>query len=299
LFWVFVAFGFEVILLAAGPLYPLAIDVYVWLLALNSFVPIMLAYAILRHHVFDITFTVNRAIAYTLLALTLGLGIGLLDWAVEGFIGSRNTALALEALVAVAFGMGLDRLRRHLERFIDRAIFRERHAAERQVQRVIASLSFADSYEAVGAATIDDVAKAVRLASAALFLRQDDRRYRRVHSYNWLSSHCSMLTTSDSILRVMHAELAPIRLADLPWDCDGPAGMAMPAVAIPLVARNELLGVLLYGTHTNGLSIDPGEIELLAHLGRSAANALDNVEARVTRAALEETRRKLAALQNV
>jgi hypothetical protein len=296
LLWVFVAFFWSAVVVAAGPLYPLFPDAYTWLLSTSIVIPIVLGYAILRHRVFDITFTVNRAIVYAIMTAALALVIGLLDWVVERFIGSRNFALAVEALAAVIFGIGFDKVRRVLEGFIEQALFRERHAAERTVRRIVASLAFADSYEAIGVANVDDVGRAMKLASAALFLRQENSVYRRVHSYGWQKMHRAILTTGDSILRVMHTELAPIRLVELPWDCEGPDGFAAPSIAIPLVARNELLGLLLYGMHDNGLSIDPPEVELLAQVGRASASALDNVDARATRRALVRARRELAAL---
>ena len=86
----------------------------------------------------------------------------------------------------------------------------------------------------------------------------------------------------------LRAASSPLWLRDIEWHpAEMPAGAAEALVALPIKARADLFGIVLYGGHTNGATINAEERDLLATLVSSAASAYDHIEASRVRAEMQ------------
>jgi hypothetical protein len=97
-------------------------------------VPVAIAIAILRHHLYDIDRIVSRTIAYAIVSAILGLVVGgvivLLSTALASYTQGQTIAVAASTLIAfAAFQPVLRRVRAEVDRRFDRA----RYDAERTV----------------------------------------------------------------------------------------------------------------------------------------------------------------------
>jgi hypothetical protein len=241
--------------------------------------PLSVAYAALRHRLIDADFVINRALVYGLLTAALISIVSLVDFVVSQFIGEYHLALYLEAGASIAIGFALDRFRSQLDRLTDRLFFQARHRAEAQILRVTRSLDFARHEETIQEALVDEPVRWLGLASAALFeYDAANAVYRRTHASGWGREHLDTVADDANLVRYVRVEREPLTARDVAWDDPAlPVAAAAPALYVPIFRREELYGILIYGSHTNTTTLDPSEVTLLSALGRRAALAFDHL----------------------
>lgn len=251
---------------------------------LNILAPIAAAYAILRRRIIDINFVVSRALVYGVLTAFVVAVFALIDWLFISVFANARFGLIAEVTAAVAIGFWLNGLHVRIDRLIDTVFFRERHKAEQRLARVAASLPHAVDADAVDDMLVAEPVAALRLASGALFKR-DERGYYAVEAaVGWPDGSCKELPQGDALVLQLSAEQGPLRLSDMHWPhTDLPKGAAEPLIALPIIVRRSLAGILLYGAHEDATDIDPDEVKVLAGLAVSAAAAYDHIEAETLR----------------
>jgi hypothetical protein len=278
-----VAFAAQILEYVPGPIYlaPFAE-------AASVVMPITVAYAVLRHRLVDVEFVVNRAIIYTVLTALLLTFVSLLDWLTSRLISDYHLALYLEAAATIGVGFLLNRLHEALERLTDRVFFRSRHIAERQLDRIARSLIFATRLENIEEALVDEPARWLDLASAAIFRHDDERRvFVRGRSIGWAEENLKEFPDDAPIARYLQAERTALTATSAAWNADDlPVGAAAPALYVPIICRNTLHAIAIYGAHANSSLPDPGEIAMIAQLAPNAGLAFDHV-------AFEEMSRRL------
>ncbi len=243
-------------------------------------VAIAVVHGVVRNRVIDLSFAISRTLVYTILTSILVGTFALIDFASAKLLEHLQIALLLEALAALAFGIWLNALHNRIEAFVDRTLFHARHKAEARLLRTAKTLAYADSEIFVDEALVIEACGALDLASAALF-RNRDGSFARVLDEGWSVSNAAALPTDDHLVVNLRAELEPIDLLTVRWpQANVPAALAQPILAIPLVVRHDLIGLVLYGGHKTGEAIDPDEQKTLANLARAAASAYEHIRAK-------------------
>lgn len=144
---------------------------------------------------------------------------------------------------------------------------------------------------------IGEVVDALQLASGAFFVRDGDNRYRRAAAYHWEDDDAKQLDEAEILLLSLQESDDTIRLAGYRWRSSAvPSEARRPIVAVPLRQRGDLAGVLLYGPHRSGSDIDSAELALIEQVARSAAVALDEIDANRLRAKNVEQSATIAQL---
>jgi hypothetical protein len=263
----------------------------------NIALPLALAYAILRHRVLDVGFALNRTVVYATVTTVIVIAVSVVDWLSGKLIGERRLALAAEAAVTIALGVGLNAMHERVGRLVERVLFRARHIAERRLRNGIGAIAFATSDGAVERAVTDEVSTALGLCSTALFrLDQETRRFRCVRATGWPDAPATI--EEDALLvRTVRLRERPFYLADFGIvEPILPAGPGAPMIAVPVADRHTLLGFVLYGALSDGTAPDPELVDLLGQLGAAAASAWAYVEARAARARLADVEKVLAGV---
>lgn len=91
------------------------------------------------------------------------------------------------------------------------------------------------------------------------------------------------------------AGLEPLRISDVPLRGQILGAKAAPVLAMPLVLRRELVGLVLYGAHLAGADLDSDEVGALVPLVTNAMITYDHLEA----VALREEVHRLRTLSGV
>lgn len=261
-----------------GPDHPVQ-RVAIWLS--HIFFPLAVFYTILRHRLIDPSFALNRALVYGAVTALVVAGISLVDFAVGRFISESKVALALEAVAAVVIGFGLNWVHAGTEHIVERTLFRERHRVESQIEARITALDYAGEQATVDAALVPDVARLMKLGSAALFVRDAGVDcFVRCTSIGWDADRTTSISAEQFFIRALIATEHSAVLDSLGDTIDGfPVGDLAADLAIPVITGHELRAIALYGKRHGTVPLDPEELRLLERLAKAAATAYQRIEA--------------------
>jgi hypothetical protein len=250
--------------------------------------PLAIAYAVIRHRVIDINFVISRALVYAILT-TLIVGVfALLDWLMHKVLEQTKIALAAEIVAALSLGFCMNGLHRRINQFIDSTLFRQRYLAARRLTRAAVSLPHAASVGAVDEMLVGEPVDALRLTSAAIFRARNGADFAREAAVNWPDGTAQRLDPSEQLVMLLRGERGPLRLDDIRWPRpDLPRGDKEPVLAVPVLVRDRLIAIALYGSHSNGEALDPDEAASIDRLAGGAAAAYDHLEAEALRREIE------------
>lgn len=252
-----------------------------------AIIPACTAYALVKSSYIDPLFVLNRATVFAATAVSLGASIAGVDWLIEHYLTETGTALALQAVATILLALVMNSVHRRIETVVERTLFRSRYDEARYLRRLGASLSLASNERIIEEALAIQAPEALGLASAALFRRNGSGEYARVAAAGWHSADASCLGADDQLVRFLRSARSPLRVREARWSrSDVPHESHTPVIAIPLIVREQMVGFVLYGAHTDHSKIDPAEEQHLVDLVDRACSAFDHVENAALRALL-------------
>jgi hypothetical protein len=260
-------------------------------------VPIVVAYAVIKKRVFDVQFAISRALVYAAITTLIAGTFLLLDWFMSKQFAEARITLTAEVILALAIGSWLNMLHSNVDRFVDRTFFRERHLAEKRLAKAAGAMLHAESHEVVDRFLVHEPLLALDLTSAAIFCRDTDTgHFAREMAVGWERVDTRELTADDPFVLHLLAEDAPVRLADVVWPSERPTrAVGDTVLALPVLLRDELVAITLYGPHRSGADVDPDEIRSIVSLVERAGAAYDHIEARTLRSQVESLIREREA----
>jgi GAF domain-containing protein len=263
------------------------------------FIPLTVAYAVLKHRVLDVNFVMSRALVYGIVT-TLVIGVfGLVDWFFSKLLEQQRVAAVAEVVAALGMGFGINASHRFVDRLIDRMLFKRRHLAEVRLARATAGIQHVTEAGAIDETLTDEPVDALGISSAAVFHRSPDGSFARARAVGW-DAGSAVIAANDSLVQNILGERGLIRLRDVRKPGAAlPDGQGAPAIAVPLFVRHELDGFVLYGSHVGGEDFDPVEIGLLERLANAAASTYDHLEAQAAMAEAERLARELNEARTV
>lgn len=282
-----------------GVAIPLSIPAVNLLASMQIAIPITVAYAVVKHRVFDVRFVIGRAVVYGLLTSTLLVAIAVLDFLIGQVLSETHIATIIEAVAAVAVGLSLNTLHRWLERFVDATLFRSRRRAERRLKRIARGLVHADSAAAVTRVVVAEPYDAYQLGSAALFTRRGES-FVRDEALGWKDAQLQSIAVDASIVLQLLGSQRPVAAHDAVWEPhDLPTGVAYPSLAMPVFVRGVLDAIVFYGPHASGEDLDPEEVAVLDDLLGAAGAAYDHCAADVALAKMALLEAEVTSLRGL
>jgi hypothetical protein len=258
----------------------------------------IIAYAIIKGRIVDVKFLVSRAVVVTLLAGSIVIVFALVDWIVTRNLQATRLGAVAEIGLAIALGFWFNALHRNVDAFVDRVLFRKRHLAERQLTLASHAVLHCTSVETIREVLVDEPATALELASAAIFEPIEASTWRRTREIGWGVRTLSMLKGDDALLLRVKAEQTTLRLSSIRWKPAGlPVENCCPLLAVPVLARRNVVAIVLYGLHSSGVDLDLDEIRSIERVAEAAGAAYDHVEAETFRRKYEELESRLAHVQ--
>ncbi len=284
-----------------------------FILSIGSF-PIILGYAIVRHQMFDLRVVLRQGLVYGALSIVLSLSYLLVAFAAYRVLGESNRSTALVVLGVGGTVVVLSLAKVHLQRWVDKVVFRSREIYASAIGKASSSLARAYTEESISSTLKEPLIDAMALSGAYLGVIDSHKPNEvRGHPLKQLPTPLPVVliyrdyepllrSIRDQVPAAAYDSKALKALGEDPVDEQG--GYDREAkfwghfgieIILPLIAATEagqlaVRGLLILGPKLNGRPFDAEDMELVTTLSNQVAVALENA------AAFEEIRRQQSAL---
>jgi len=218
--------------------------------------PLLFAYAVLRHKILDLGFAINRVLVYGAVSAILLVTFGILEGLSEHFIpvvGREKSAL-IDACIALVIFLTFHRVRDFAEHHTEAVFFRGWQRNEAALKRFVREADFIGKNETLSKAFVAELSRFGGGADCALYMLKSGCGYRLAEGA--LAEGPEAIDADDPALVSLRANRAPIEIDE--------TGSSLPAaLALPMVHRDDLLGLILLGAKPSREAYRPDEIEVL------------------------------------
>lgn len=285
------------------------------LLALPVIVfPVSIAYAIVRHNLFDIDEIVKKGLAYVALTGVTGVVFGLavvgFNWILADYGGWKHPATFVIPAIFIVFL--INPLKSRIQDLIDTAFFRKSYDYSKTISELSAAMTSILDIDDISNKITDTITKTMSLDSASLFLFSHDTNDYRVYvsTMDDLREKGFIVKSDSPLIFFLDKYKKEIFKEDLTVEQKYIIyrGELMKlfqklraSVIIPLIFKDELIGILTLGEKKSGLMYTSRDMKLLRTLANQSAIAVENaltfklVEDYARK--LEETNRELKETQ--
>jgi hypothetical protein len=229
---------------------------------------VFVTYALVKRRVLDTGFILSRTIVVAIISLVVVAAFVLLEWLLESLVSgaSHATGLVANAALALVLGVSLRYIHRHVDKLVDSVLFRRRYENERSLRAFSTEAAFVTERESL----LDRALEMLRAhtdARAAALLTSEDGLYKAAQRFGEAPAEVSENDPAILALKAWHKPVDP-----------HPYASALHGdLAVPMLARGRLLGVLLCGERAGGEAYAPDEVEALLEFAHGVGSALDGL----------------------
>jgi len=254
----------------------------------NGISAILIAYAILRHQLLDIRLVLRTGLLYTVTTGILGtvyyLSITLVILIFEP--QQSGDVLFVSLLIAILFAVLFDPLRSFAQTWIDRLFYREKYNSALMLQRLSQMTATLLDLDKISNVILSEVINTIQIETAAMFVKDNRNGEHQVleqvgfqhdTSKNIRLDHpiISWLTTNRKVLTRQMVDVSPI-FKSL-WGEEKIILKNLNAeLYIPLIAKEQLVGVLTVGPKRSKESFTQDDQRTLSTLANQTAVAIEN-----------------------
>lgn len=236
---------------------------------------VALMYAALSRRLIDTGFFLNRAAVFTIVS-TIVIGAFVLAEYVasEWFVSSSHTASTVIGMgLALALGLSMRFIHRHVDRFVDRVFFRKRNEDEAALRRFAHESSYITDRSILLERAVREVKEHTAAAEATVFVQDGAATYIQAEADGAGTS----ASENDPGILALRAWHKPVDLGALE------NSVLHGELAFPMVSRGRLVGILVCGAKRNGEAYAPDESEALLTLAHGVGTSLDVLSAQLDR----------------
>ncbi|GAC1659568.1 MAG: hypothetical protein NVS9B12_12980 [Vulcanimicrobiaceae bacterium] len=262
---------------------PYAVGVIFFTISI-TLVPLSVAYAILRHRVFDVGFVLNRTIVYAISSATVLLVFAALEFATERFVSNLThvESLALQFGIALAIIVCVRLVHGRVDRLVDSVLFRGRHEQESALRRFATTLQFYTEPMPLIRDTVGAMARYARVKAAALYVvsAAADGLDLAESSFRVAAPHVDY---NDTALVEIRAHGEVLQVHDYPT--------AFPGERLyPMTLAGRVSGALVVSERETAEEMPPDIDDAIRHVAQSVAITLAAIEA-------DNVRREIVSLR--
>jgi hypothetical protein len=234
--------------------------------ALRLLGALIVTYALLNRRVLEFEFVLSRTLVVAAVSLIAVASFVLLDWALGTFLAGASHATGLVANGALALGLGLslNAIQKRVTDLIDAVLFRKRRDDERALLEFAREAAYATDSEALLDRAIEKLEVHTDARGAALLLASGD-------AYDAVREFGDSVSVS---VEENDAAILALKTWHKPLDPHHYATSMHGALALPMLERGRLSGVLLLGERAGGEAYSPGEVLALSTFTAGVASAL-------------------------
>jgi GAF domain-containing protein len=265
---------------------------YIYVLMVGIVSPALLTYVILHHRVFDLGFVINRTLVYGVVSAILLGAFGLMEWAADHFvpIAGRGKNVLFDAVLAVVVYLTFNRLEHFVKQTVESLFFRSWQHQEEALRRFVREAAFFTRSKTLLDASIAALNTFAEGAGVAVYMTDENRTFARIAGR--LGSAPDMLDPDDPTLVRLRAERQPVGLS-------ATQSHLQAAIAVPMVTRNDVVGIVLLGAKPSGLDFRPDEIELIGWATHQIGLDLQTLKVEQLEVERAELKRSAAELERI
>jgi two-component system cell cycle sensor histidine kinase/response regulator CckA len=281
--------GISLILLAVPTNFVPEIGKYPIDIAASVVNALLIAYAILRHRLLDITFVIRRGLTYSVLtagiAATYLLTIFVFERLARTVFGYG--AYLIPILVAVVIAVAFQPLRGRAQTWVDRLFFREKYDAQQMLHRLSRTTVSILDLNVLGEMLLEEVTTTMHVAGACILLKGQKRgefylatqrgldkdvtdlRLRREHPLlRWMVRERKVLTAHEIDILPQFKAL---------WGEEKETLKRLSAeLFVPLLVEGDLVGLFVFGPKLSEEAYSNEDKTTLTTLANQTAMAIGN-----------------------
>ncbi|MBC7623520.1 MAG: hypothetical protein H7232_09060 [Aeromicrobium sp.] len=215
-----------------------------------------LAYAILRHRLFDLGFAVNRALVVTIISAMLLVVFGVTEWGVDKLLHfeGREKNVIFDAVVALGIILCFHRIQHWVSHQVNHVFFHHWYKAAEQLRGFLQKAEHISDASVLKTRYCREVNDYAGLTGLAIYVLDENSGYALQHST--LSNAPTTIDQNNDTVVDMRHTLSMVDLAS------GQSGLPGEQV-FPMIVRGQIIGLVLLGQKLSGGKCRPDEIELL------------------------------------
>lgn len=253
------------------------------------FFPLSIAYAILKHKLFDVDVIIQKTMLYSTLTAVV---VGVFALLVVGFNvafaeqgGWKNPAffLVLSAFLVLA----LNPLRNRMQSILDNAFFRKRYDYDKTISDLSDAMTSILNIEEIASKIVNTITETMFINSVSLFLFDQSTNVYKIHSTTMddLQTHHLSINYDDKLIMLLSRSKKELFREDLTaeqkYDVYGDElkrtfSVLRASLIIPICFKDELVGILSLGEKRSGLMYTSYDLKLLKTLANQTAIAIEN-----------------------
>jgi signal transduction histidine kinase/CheY-like chemotaxis protein len=249
----------------------------------------LMAYAIYRYQLLDLSFVIRKGLSYSILtagiAATYLLTIFLFERLARTVLGYG--AYLIPVLVAVVAALALQPLGGRIQSWVDRLFFREKYDAQQMLHRLSRTTSSILDLDVLSEMLLEEVTTTMHIAGACILLAEQATgefslvaqrgldqdmavlRLRRDHPLpRWLAREGKVLTTHEIGMLPQFKGLREEEAEDLK--------RLGAELFVPLLVKGDLVGLIAFGPRLSEEAYSQDEHITLTTLANQAAVAIEN-----------------------
>lgn len=230
------------------------------------------SYALLKRRVLDFEFVLSRTLVVASVSLIVVAAFVLLEYVLGSVLkdASRTTGVVANALLALVLGVSMSYIHKRVDAVVEAILFRKRREDERALRDFSHEAAYVTEPEALLDRAIDVVHRHTDARSASLML--DGAGYYSPLRAFGAAAQADVDENDGAILalRTWHKPLDPHHYTTA----------LSGALALPMLGRGRLVGVLLMGERAGGEAYAPDDVQALSQLAHGVGAALDSLSVR-------------------
>jgi signal transduction histidine kinase/CheY-like chemotaxis protein len=231
------------------------------------FIPLALAYTIVRHQLLDIDFYLSRALVYGLITLALVAAYILVTFSLTQITGSLTGTqhmaiiIALSCLALLLFPL----VKARIQHRVDQVFYKDRYDYRQSLRSISVALSSSTDLDILSNFIVSSISKTLGLSEACLFIRDETGKLQL--------SQSSGIYEGWERLNELPGQIETLKEEDK-FPEKAPANLGVEFV-VPLKSGDQEMGVLCLGRKVSRAGFSVDDIYFVATFATQAAAAIE------------------------
>ncbi|MBV9270155.1 MAG: hypothetical protein JO165_03620 [Candidatus Eremiobacteraeota bacterium] len=252
-------------------------------------VPAAVAYAILRHRIFDVGFVLNRTLVFGITSAVVIVVLAALEQLVQQYVTtlSRPQGAAVQFGIALAVVLLARNVHRRVDVAVDNLFFRVRHLQERALREFATTAQFYTEGQPLLRDAVDVLVRHGTFDASAIYLVDGMAMRSAISSF---SRAVPLVDGNDPAVVRLRAVHQPLDLHNIPTAFPGTR-------AYPMTLAGRSLGTVTLGERESAETIPPDIDDAIRTMIAAIAIALETIESARLRRELAQLRANLSDQQ--